>query len=434
MGVIKKIGNFLGVKKLADATASTARVFSGAVKEDIQNQANADDTMQRITYALKNEADPEKKQRLKNLAQSLLNQRQPGATEIDPGLDLNAKQIYGSAANTALNVALPGAFKGGKAAVIAKNAALGGAFGAASGLEKNRNASGVVGSTVGGALVGAGVGTLGLFAKAAKNFISKQVPESIMNIAVKPALQDLKKNVRFGSDTLGKQLLEEGVKGGPRKLLEIADARSKEFENQLQSVLNSPGLEEARITRDQIVPYVKELTRLNSNVPGMQGEVQRIKNVVDSVPESMTLAEANQMKRDIYEKLRDVSYKLDAKLTTKSDALKQIAKGLKTEIENTVGGTVVRDINQKLSIYGRLENSMVDQLAREMKNNKVGLTDAILLAGGGPTGILALLRHVPQGAETYAAQGLRKVGKILEGESSQGIKNQVIRRSGLNLP
>jgi hypothetical protein len=259
------------------------------------------------------------------------------------------------------------------------------------------------------------------------------MPEWIMNKAVKPALQDLKKNVKYGTDTLGKELLDEGVKGGPKKLLEIADTKINALEEQLQAALTQPGLEEARITRNKILPYVKELAEQKAGTPGMQGDVKRIKNIINSMPEAMTIPEANVMKRRIYKELRDVAYKLDAKLGTKAAVLKQIAKGLKTEIETTVGGTVVKEINRKLSIYGRLENSMVDQLAREMRNNGISLTDAILLAGGDTTSILALLRHVGQGAETYVAQGLSKIQKVGTGAAGKTIK-ETTRRAGFNLP
>lgn len=433
MGAIQKVGNFLGVKKFADAMTSTGRVLSGSVKQDRETQAQADTALQKLTYAMKNEKDPNKKKQLAQIIQSHLNAGGMTAGEIDPGLNLSNKEIFGSAANVALNVAMPGAFKGGKTAIIAKNAALGAGFGATSGMEKNRSASGVIGSTVGGALTGAAIGGAGLLAKSAKDFIGAKMPEWIMNKAVKPALQDLKKNVKYGTDTLGKELLDEGVKGGPKKLLEIADTKINALEEQLQAALTQPGLEEARITRNKILPYVKELAEQKAGTPGMQGDVKRIKNIINSMPEAMTIPEANVMKRRIYKELRDVAYKLDAKLGTKAAVLKQIAKGLKTEIETTVGGTVVKEINRKLSIYGRLENSMVDQLAREMRNNGISLTDAILLAGGDTTSILALLRHVGQGAETYVAQGLSKIQKVGTGAAGKTIK-ETTRRAGFNLP
>lgn len=433
MGAIQKVGNFLGVKKFADAMATTGRVLSGEVNQDIATQAQSGFDLQKITYAMKNEKDPNKKKQLVKLLQDRLNTGQITPEQIDPGLNLTNKEIFGSAANVVLNVAMPDTFKGSKAAVLAKNAALGAGFGAASGLEKNRNTSGIIGSTVGGAMVGVAIGVAGLALKTVKNFIGKTTPEWMMNKAVKPALQDLKKNVKYGSDTLGKQLLNEGVSGGPKKLLEIADKKTIELENNLQSILTNPRLNDVRITREQIIPYVKDLVEQKAGIPGLSKDVKGIQRVIDEIPETMTISEANVMKRRIYTELRDLAYKLDAKLSIKAATLKQIARGLKTEIENTVGGTVIKDINQKLSIYGRLENSMVDQLAREMRNNGIGLTDAILLAGGDTTSILAILRHLGKGAETYMAQGLSKVQKIGTGVAGKATK-EIIRRTGFNLP
>lgn len=433
MGVLQKVGDFLGVKKFSDALATTGRVLSGSVSKDIQSEKAAGEALSLLTYAMKNEQNPEKKNQLRQLLQSQINQGIQSATDIDPNINLTPKEIVGSGANVALNVAMPGAFKGKTTAVLAKNAALGAGFGAASGLEKNRDTSGIIGSTVGGAIIGGAVGAAGLGAKTVKKFLTETTPEWIMNKAVKPALQDLKKNVKYGTDTLGKELLDDGVKGGPARLLEIAKNKSEQFENQLQSELTNPALSDAVITKDTLRPYLNDLVSAKSGTPGMKGDLQRIQNIIDDIPEQMTLSEANVMKRRIYNELKSPAYKIDAKLGTKAEALKQIARGLKTEIENEVGGTVVKDINKKLSIYGRLENAMVDQLAREMRNNGVSLTDAILLSGGDTTSWLALLRHVGQGLETYTAQGLKQGQKIGEGIVGKTTKS-LLKRAAINAP
>lgn len=433
MGLVQKVGKFLGVNKLAQGLASTVRIVNNEVERDIKSQEASDIALQKLTYVYKNEKNPQKKAQLQQLIKSHLSQGGFNEGQIDPGTTLTPKEIYGSGANVALNVAMPGAFKGSKAAILAKNAALGAGFGSASGLEKNRDIKGVVGSTIGGTLIGGAIGGVGLLAKAVKDFVGVRVPEWLMNKAVKPALQDLKKNVKYGSDTLGKQLLDEGVKGGPKKLLEIADNKTTELENQLQAVLTHPNFSQATVKREQINPYIQELVKQKAGTPGMGGDVKRIQNILDTIPESMTLPQANEMKRNIYIELKDMAYKLDAKLGVKAATLKQVARGLKTEIENTVGGTIVKDINQKLSIYGRLENAMVDQLARNMRNNGVGLTDAILVSGGGATTILGLLRHLGQGAETYAAQGLSKVQNIGTGAVGKATKG-LIRRGSFNAP
>lgn len=439
MGAVQKLGKFLGMEKFGQGIATTIRNFTGESQKDVETQEIVNTSVQKLLYAARQEKDPGRRTKLLEMAQGMT---PTPLEEIDPGLKLTNKEILGSAASTALNIVAPGGFSGGAKAVIAKNAALGAGYGAASGLEKNRSAGNVVGSTVGGAITGAAIGAGGLGLKIAKQFIGKTTPEWLMNNAIKPTLDEARKSVKFGNKTLGEELLQEGVKGSPEKLLQIADDKLNTLEDELQNILNSPSLAEARITRDQLLPYADELLAAKAGVPGSQGDVSRIRSVLKSIPDELTLADANVMKRRIYTELRDVSYKLDAKLSTKAAALKAIARGLKTEIENTVGGTVVSDINRKMSIYGRLEQSIVDQLARSMKNNNFGLTDAILAAGGvasmTPLGMLSSLgivgiRHSGKAIQTGAAQGLKRVGNVGSGAIGGAIKAGV-RRTGFNLP
>src|SRR3990167_8932418 len=144
MGILQKAGKFLGISKAGEGIATTRRILGGEVKQDIQRQEENTSQVNKILYAYKQESDPIKKKQLLNLAK---NQGELGvemsASKIDPGLNLSNKEVIGSFANIGLNVATPGAFKGGKASIIGKNAALGSAFGLASGLEKNRSVGGI---------------------------------------------------------------------------------------------------------------------------------------------------------------------------------------------------------------------------------------------------------------------------------------------------
>lgn len=442
-GILQKAGSFLGIEKFGQGLATAGRVMSGSVGRDIDRQNQNTEQVSKVLYAAKQEKDPMRRRKLLEIAQSMGNSV-PSASEIDPGLNLSNKEIIGSAANVALNVATPGAFKGGKAAILGKNAALGAGFGVASGLEKNRSVGGIVGSAVGGAVIGTAIGAAGLGLKALKEFTTVATPKWLMDKAVKPTLDEARKSIKYGGDSLGDELLKEGVRGGPEKLLQIADDKLGSLEDELQSVLTNPNLSDARITRNQIMPHLKDLIETKAGIPGSKGDVQRIKNIIDDIPEQLTLQEANQMKRRIYGELRDVSYKLDAKLSVKGAALKKVASALKQEIENTVGGTVVSDINKKLSLYGRLEERIVDQMARSMRNNSFGLTDAILTGGGiatmSPLGVLGGLaaagtKHAAGSTlfRTTAAQGLNKLKNAGTGKVGQAVSG-VVKRAGLNLP
>lgn len=442
-GAIKKLGDFLGVSKFGQGLATSSRIISGITKKNIQEQEATTEQANKILYAAKQEKDLDKRRRLLMIARDLgQNAVDMSASTVDPGLNLSNKEILGSAANIVLNIATPGGFKGGKAAVIGKNALTGAGFGAASGLEKNRSTKGIIGSTIGGGIVGGalGVATVGL--KALKDFVSVTTPKWLMDKAVKPTLDEARKSIKLGNETLGDELLKEGVSGSPEKLLKISESKLNTLEDELQKIISSSEVADKRITRDSLAPYIKELSEAKAGTPGLQGDVQRIKNVFDSIPEEMTLQEANVMKRRIYNELRDVSYKLDAKLSTKGKVLKSIARGLKEQIEVSVGGDTVKSINQRLSLYGRLENRIVDQMARSMRNNAFGLTDAILTSGGlatmNPLGVLAGLgaagvKHAAgsTGFRTGAAQRLSKlrnfgngkIGKTLEGATKRAVLN-----------
>lgn len=467
MGILQKTANFLGISKFGKGIASAGRQLTGQVASDTENQLAVGAQNQRVLYALKNETDPIKKKHLQDFMQrqnfgdadvSTHGQRsfagtEPTAASIDPGLSLSTKEVLGSAANTALNVTGLGSVgKGIKSFSLAKaampvaksfarklgeNVALGTAFGTAQGLEKDRSASGVLGSAVAGAGTMAGLTLAGAGARAVRDFIGEKVPEWMMNKAVKPALNDLRKNVKYGTDTLGKELLDEGVKGGPKKLLQIADSRQSQYEHELESILNHPGLSQTKIDRQSIYPHLREIVSRKAKVPGGRNDILKLKELYNDLPESMTLAEANDIKRAIYKELRDPAYKLDVNLGTKAETLKMIAHGLKQGIEDAVpdayGGIGVKELNKKLSIYGRLENSMVDQLARNMRNNGIGLTDAILASGGGPMPILALIRHLGKSVETHTAQALHKTSKIGTGILGKTIK-AVGEKAILNAP
>lgn len=450
MGILQKTGDFLGISKFGQGLASTYRNITGANDQAQQLQQQDQEAVSKLLYASRQEKDPTRRAKLLAIAQDI-GKNSATASQIDPGLNLSNKEIIGSASNVLLNVATPGAFKGGTGAILAKNTALGAGYGLASGLEKNRSAKGIAGSTVGGAVTGLALGGLTVGAKALKDFTTKTTPQWLMDKAVKPTLDEARKNLKYGQDTFGKELLDAGVKGGPKRLLEIADEGLTKAESELQTILMSPEHADKVITKSQLVPYLKDLTEAKAGVPGLGGDVKRIENLINSIPETMSIGEANIMKRRIYNELRDVSYKLDAKLSAKGKGLKAIASGLKTEIENAVGGNVVSDLNKKLSLYGRLETRIVDQMARDMRNNSFGLTDAILTAGGVAGSVfnpdestkplpmlVALLaitgRHAGGSTafRTTTAQGLNKLQSVGTGKTAQGVK-EVVRKGILNL-
>ncbi len=438
-GLLQKAAGFFGVEKFGEGLA-TVRDYgqpsaNRAGDEAFTSLQHTNDIIQAIHKLPK--GDPRRDHLLEYLKNSMNTSSYTPQEEVDPGTKLSNKEVIGSAANVALNVATPEAFKGGLGAQVGKNAALGGGYGLAGGLNDNKSGKDLATSTLSGALVAGTLPIAGAAAGKAKQFLTERLPENLMNRAIKPTLDDLKRNIKYGSDTFGKELLQEGVKGSPQKLLKIADTNLNKYENELQAVLkNSP----ATIKRDDLAKYLENLTAATTETPGLGSEVDKIKSVLAEFPEEVPLVRANQIKRNIYNEIRNVGYKLDASLNTKREAMKALASGIKQEIENKVGGTRIADINKKLSIYGRLEDRVVDILARSNKNNLFGLTDAILagggIASGSPLGFAAVLARHGLGSTrgmTETANLLSKGQKAGTGVVGKTLKAGA-RRAILNAP
>jgi hypothetical protein len=433
-GALQKTAGFVGVEKAGQGIATAGRVASGSINQSGDEAAKLFDEQQAVINAMHKlpVGSPERK-RLADFLKRNLNEGAVTQEEIDPGTKLSNKEVAGSFANVALNIATPSAFKGSAVIQAGKNAALGAAYGAAGGLNDNKSGEDLAKSTLTGSLLAAGTFGAGELLGKAKQAITEKLPERLMNTAIKPTLEDLRKNIKVGSDTLGKELLQEKVKGSPETLLKIADTRLQKYEDQLQTVLkNSSG----KIRKDALAKYLEPLVNEIAETPGKQAEFEQIVQILSELPQEMSLQQANRIKRNIYKEIRNVGYKLDANLSTKRETLKQLARGLKTEIENSVGDNTVKDINKKLSTYGKLEGRVVDLLARGNKNNLFSLTDTILAGGGfvNPLAFAALIAKKGLGSvtgKTYTANILNKASKVGTGVVGKTTK-QVIRRSVYN--
>lgn len=432
-GFTQALSGFLGIQKLGQGLATAGRVATGQVNQTGNDEGAAVQQWNAIMsrYA---PGTPERKRAVEQFHKTY-EAGIPTQAQIDPGTQLSNREVIGSAANVGLNVLTPGAFKGGLASQAIKSAVLGAGYGLAGGLNDNKSGKDLIAPTATGAAIGAAIPVAGKALGRLKSFITEKLPERLYNTAVKPTLDELRKNTKFESDTLGKQLLKEGVHGSPKKLLTIADKAMTENENKLQTILkNSP----ETISRDELGKYLQSVTEKTKNTPGIAADVSKIEQVLAEFPDQIPLSEANVIKRNIYQEINSVGYKLDANLTTKKEAMKALASGIKQEIEKKTGNAGVAEINQKLSIYGRLQDRIVDQLARANRNNMLGLGDTILAGGSlathSPLGFFGiLLKHLASGdaAKTGAAVGLNKLKNVGEGKVGQAIK-QITKRALLN--
>lgn len=340
------------------------------------------------------------------------------------------KQVAGEAIEAGANIASAAvpAIKGASAtARIAKTAAVTGALGAATGASegfksdkspkeilKQAAVSGTVGAVLGGAFRAAGE---------AVSAITKKLPSQVMNTTVKTPLDDTRKAITYNGKTLGDEMVARGIRGSDRSILGKSVAELNKNEQTLQELLSNSS---ATVKRGDLVAYVDPVVAKLRATPGLKADADAVAAILKEVPEEFSVAQANVFKRNLYDALDDVAFKIDPNLSVKKMAMKALAKGLKDQIEKQtaqeIGEGVIKNINLELSVYGRLKNQIVDKIARVNKNNLLGLTDvgvgvAGAVAGGAP-GVAATLAGKKilssTAVRTNIAVGLDKLGKVID--------------------
>lgn len=347
-----------------------------------------------------------------------------GTTE---GYDISAPtplQVGGDIAAGAAQVAgakIPGAKTIGGAA--AQLGGLGSAGAAGTAIAEKKPVDKVISSAITAGAIGGALGAAGKLVSKGVSALTKKAPERIYNTAIKPTLNETRSAIKFNGETLGKDLIDRGVSGSDKKLLTTAQEELAKNEDKLQKVLSGS---KQTIRRDELTSYLDDIIAKKSNTPGLSNEVENVKNVINEFPEEVTVSQANEIKRNIYSALNDVAFKLDANLTTKKEAMKALAKGIKTEIENKtadeVGAGVVKSINKELSVFGRLQDRAIDSIARANKNNLLGLGDigtigAGAVAAGAPGAIVAETVKQIAGStafKTNLAVKLTSLGKLID--------------------
>lgn len=318
----------------------------------------------------------------------------------------------GGALKSAAQLGALGAISGGA------GAAKGG--GDAKDIFKSAMVSGVLGAGISLATSGAGKIISGL---------TKKAPAKIYNTTVNTPLQDTKKAIMYRGETLGEQMVKRGVTGNDEKLFKHAVQQVEKNEDSLQSILSKS---KQVLSRNEIEPYLDDLIKTKEATPGLASDVDQIRSVLREFPDQIPLAEANKIKRNLYNALDDVAFKIDPSLSTKKEAMKAIARGIKTEIEkktaSEVGEGVVQGINQELQVFGSLKKRSLDKIARANKNNLLGLGDmfgigagaAVAAASGGSALVGGVLGEVVKragqstGVMTRLAVGLNRVGKLID--------------------
>lgn len=306
--------------------------------------------------------------------------------------------------------AVPGG--GGLAATVGHGAVQGALYGLAEGngvdpKEIAKNA--ILAAGTGGALYGAGKLISGAGGK---------IAEKLNDSVFREPLKDTKAAVKVG-ETLGKQALDRGEVGTSQGLRNGAISKINDLEGALQQKLVNSN---ASIGKDEILkavnPLVEEYNRAG-NPTAAKAITDRIAAIEEANGGKIPVAAANDIKRSLYD---EVSNAYGTQGAANTEGIKNIAKSIKEAIASKI--PEVDQINKNLGYYGRLRDSMTDLIAKNDRNNVLGLGDIGVgglggLLGGGIPGAAAAI-----GAKKLAGSAIGKTAaaQVLN-KTSQGLGN-----------
>lgn len=356
--LLQKTAGFLGVEKFGQGLATAGRVLTGSINDTGNQEADAlmqqSEIMKRFAPG-----SPERTQALakfNNLYKGGIDTQ----AQIDPGTQLSNKEVLGSAALTALNIASAGTLSNaGKLGTVAAginrvaapltqstklgrigNAAIGGietgvAYGAGQGLTDNKDLSGIAKNAVVSGLAGGVIsGGLKSASELSKLVTNRKITSSIYDSAI----GNTKKMVQSGRTGTG-QLLDEGVIGSKRGILAREEKVINTINNEIESILPRSG---SFHKTDQLINEIRDnlqtaygLTlsdeQISKVIKGLPIEALRNKGSIDTY----TL---NQLRKQIDSKylgnaawLRGALEKQPEKIT----ALKAAANVLRDTVQAT---------------------------------------------------------------------------------------------------
>lgn len=238
------------------------------------------------------------------------------------------------------------------------------------------------GLTLATGVIGSGLNRA--FKNVPENMWKKILNRTAVNVAKKPGVE--------------KEASKLGLLGTKKSILNTAKNTIQSAELELDNLLkNSTG----QIDTKNVAPYLEELKTAYSQIPGEKSSVELIANLQDEIAAKGVLSpvEANKIKREIYSKISKSYGKGTLEIPAKTDAQKQIARGLKEEIEKIV--PEAKTINQRSAIYLEIKKSIekqFEQRAKGIAGTGLGFYDiasgglgalAGLGSGGVGTGVLA---------------------------------------------
>lgn len=235
----------------------------------------------------------------------------------------------------------------------------------------------------------AGLGAFLSFASKGLELVLKNVPETAWSSILKRTPTEAAKNPKLPA-----QAAKTGLTGLTRQSIATkAQAAIQSIEVTLDDLLSKS---KGTVNTAKVAGYLADLRNSYAAIPGEKSSVKAIDDIASElyesfkVGQSMTVLEANQLKRNIYQVISKSYGKGMLELPAKTEAQKLVAAGLKREIEKVI--PEVKSLNQKQAVYLQIKNALDKTIARSegkgIAGTGVGLYD--LLLGGIGTGAGAI--------------------------------------------
>lgn len=217
--------------------------------------------------------------------------------------------------------------------------------------------------------------------------VSKFLPENMWSKVLNRTAKQIEKN-----PNLEKEVSTFGIMGPKKKIAEIAKNKLQNAELQLDDLLKNTT---ETIDGKAVAPYLDEIKKSYANIPGEENSLKIIESLQNEIASrgQLTALEAQSLKKNIYGLISKSYGKGTLEVTAKTEAQKQMARGLKEEIEKIV--PEAKTLNQKISIFSQVKKAIEKQLMKPrggISGTGIGVYDLSLgglgtVAAGGPAGI-----------------------------------------------
>lgn len=252
-------------------------------------------------------------------------------------------------------------------------------------------------------------------AKVAKNIAPKITPtsESIMQRVARIPKGEQAKFEKLTGKSVGQFLDETGNYGTPDKIIEkLYNDFTQSKANADNALAQIPGTYKSEPVTTALKELEGKVQRTSS--PGApDSDLARVNELVaKEKSQGLTMTEINEVKR-IYERRVRLDYLKSnvAEDVTRANNVDNALRTWQVAEAEKAGLTNLPEINKSTQANKQLMDALGKEISGSAGNNALGLTDAILVAGGSPESIASLLTKKvfsDKGVQSYVAKKLSK--------------------------